>query len=178
MRALPLLVAGLVQQRAAKRRKAARDGKREHGVAPLGHAAVFGGVLVEAGRLELIAEAGLFQHDPHEDGHEDRQRYRDGDILVAAEELVEPERRQQRLLRRAVHLVSIGARHLLDVGEDHVGGVQEDPVEHDAGDDLVDIAERLEQADDRTGGHTGRDGEEHARQPAPAPRECRVQARA
>ena len=91
VRALPLLVAGLVQQRAAERRKAARDGKREHGVAPLSHAAVFGGVLVEAGRLELIAEAGLFQHDPHEDGHEDRQRYRDGDILVAAEELVEPE---------------------------------------------------------------------------------------
>ena len=84
---LPLLIARLVQKRSAQACQRAADGEREDDVALFGHAAVFGGILVVAGGLELIAELRLFQHDPHEDRHQHGQRDRETDVLVVVEQL-------------------------------------------------------------------------------------------
>ncbi len=71
----------------------------------------------------------------------------------------------------------VGGR-LLDVGQERVDQVQGDPVEHDAGNDLVDVAVRLEDTGDRTDQSTGQNRGDHARQPAPAEADRAVDARA
>ena len=61
-RALPLLVAGEVQHGRAHACQGAGDHQAQDHVPLFRHAAVLGGVLVEAGGFQLIAELGLAQH--------------------------------------------------------------------------------------------------------------------
>ena len=168
-RALPLLKAGQVQQRGAEAGERAGDHQREDDVAFFRHAAILGGKPVVAGRLELVAEFGLVQHDPDDQRHQHRRRNGDRYIGIAVKDLIQSQRRQDRLTSGIFELEGIGGGRLLDVGEDHVRRIEHDPVEHDAGDDLVDIAVRLEQTDERAHDAAGGDRKQHARQPAPAP---------
>ena len=90
--ALPLLISGEVEHRRAHAGERAGDHEAEDDVALFRHAAVFGGILVVAGGLELIAELRLFQHDPHEDRHQHGQRDRETDVLVVVKQRAEPQR--------------------------------------------------------------------------------------
>ena len=67
------------------------------------------------------------------------------------------------------HVEGVVAGGLLHAGQDHVGGVKADPVEHDAGDDLVHVAVGLQKTHDGAVHRAHGDGEEKAGQPAPAP---------
>ena len=72
--------------------------------------------------------------------------------------------------------LGVGAGVLLHRGEEHIGQIQHDPVEHDAGNDLVDVAVGLEQAGNAAEDRAAANGEQHTRKPAPAEAERRVQA--
>ena len=117
-------------------------------VALLLHAGVARRFLVEAGRAELIAELRLVQDHPDQDGDDDGQRDRDGHILVVREQLGKPEPGKEARLDLTCHLQCVGARGLFYVGKKHVYQIQADPVQHDAGDNLVDVAVCLQETDD------------------------------
>ena len=85
--ALPLLKPGQEEEGSAHASQSAGDGHGQNEVLLLPHPTVAGGVLVGAGGLQLVAQAGLFQKDPHSDADEDAQGDGDGDVLVVAEEL-------------------------------------------------------------------------------------------
>ena len=174
-RALPLLKAGQVQQRGAEAGERAGDHQREDDVAFFRHAAILGGKPVVAGRLELVAEFGLVQHDPDKQRHQHRRRNGNRYIGIAVKDLVQSQRRQDRLTSGIFELEGIGGGRLLDVGEDHVRRIEHDPVEHDAGDDLADIERAFEQARDHAEQRARRDGQQHARQPVPVQIQSRIQ---
>ena len=161
--ALPLLKSGEEQQRRAETCERARDDHREDDISLLVHAAVFRGVFIAAGRAQLVAELGLLEENPDEYGHEDSYRQRDRDILVVAEELSEAEARYQRGGIGAGKSEGVGAGGLLDGREDHVDNIEAYPVEHDAGDDLVDVAVGFQRAGDcaeyRAGEHCADDAD-------------------
>ena len=69
---LPVLDAGEVQQSRAEARQSARDDHGEDDVLVFLHAAVFGGVVVAAGGLQLVAEFGLVQNHPHQHRRQNR----------------------------------------------------------------------------------------------------------
>ena len=173
--ALPLLVAREIQHRRAHAGDRAGDGKRQDDVALFRHAAVLCGVAVVAGRLQLIAEFRLVEHDLDDNGDKDRERDRQTDVLVFVEERAHAQVRQDGRRIGVGEHDRVWACPLLHIGEQHVRQIQRDPVEHDAGDDLVDVAVALEQAADRAEQRAAGHGQQHARQPAPAPAERGIQ---
>ena len=72
--------------------------------------------------------------------------------------------------------VGVGAGILLDLGQQHVGQVQGDPVEHDARNDFIYITVGFEQAGDGAQNGAAQHGQQHTGQPAPVPRQRRIQA--
>ena len=174
--ALPLLVAGEVQHRRAHTGQSAGDHQAQDDVALFRHAAVFRGVFVKTRGLQLVAELRLVEHDPHDDCHHDGQRDRKADVLVLVEQRAEAERRQHSGGVGVGQNLGIGAGVLFYERKEHIGQIQHDPVEHDAGNDLVDVAVGLEQARNTGQQRAAENGEQHARQPAPAKAQRCVQA--
>ena len=130
-------------------------------------AGIPGGVPVGTAGLQLIAEGRLFQHDVNQD------RHNDGDddaaiYLAAGEQLIQPHLGgRHAVVGRLVDIPGLVALHyVLQVADIKEPGHQacRDPVGHDAGDDLVDIKGRLQQAGDSapqgTGQHTAQEGDE------------------
>ena len=174
--ALPLLVAGEVQHRRAHTGQSAGDHQAQDDVALFRHAAVFRRVFVKTRGLQLVAELRLVEHDPHDDCHHDSQRDCKADVLVLVEQRAEAERRQH---SRGVGIgqdLGIGAGVLFYERKEHIGQIQHDPVEHDAGNDLVDVAVGLEKARDPGQQRAAEDRRQHTRQPAPAEAQRRIQA--
>ena len=68
--ALPLLIAREVQQRRAHTGQRAGDHQAENHIPLFRHAAVFSGVFIKAGGLELIAELRPAQHHPYKKRHD------------------------------------------------------------------------------------------------------------
>ena len=178
LRAGPLLNAREVEERGAHAGERAADDERDDDVALFLHAGVLRGVLVVAGGAQLIAELRALEDDVDRDRDEDRERHAERDVLVVAEDLRQAEARHDGAGARGQHLVGIGAGGLLDVREDDVHEIEADPVEHDAGDDLVDVGIGLEEAGDAAEERARRHGEEHAQPPRPVERQRRIQARA
>ena len=100
----------------------------------------------------------------------------DAHILVVVEQSAQAKGGQQRAGVGIRQHHGVGAGHLLNVGQEHVGEVEDDPVQHDAGDDLVDVAVGLQQAGDGAQQRAARHGQQHAGKPAPSPRQRGVEA--
>ena len=84
-RAFPLLNTRLIIEGAAQARQTARNKQGQQNISVFGHAAVLGGILVEACSFKLIPKPGFFQQHPDAYGNEDRQRNGNGHILVIRE---------------------------------------------------------------------------------------------
>ena len=176
--ALPLLKSGQEEEGSAHASQSAGDGHGQNEVLLLPHPAVAGGVFVGTGGLQLIAQAGFFQKDPHGDADEDAQGDGDGDVLVVAKQLPQSQTGQKGIWVGGGKGEGVGTGLLLHLAQEGVDQIEADPVEHDAGDDLVDVAVRLQQAGDGAQDGTGQDGGDEAHIPGQPPGQGAVQASA
>ena len=172
--ALPLLKSSQEEEGGTHAGQGAGDGHGQNEVLLLPHPAVAGGVLVGTGGLQLVAQTGLFQEDPHGDADEDAQG--DGDVLVVAKQLPQPQAGQESVWIGGRQGEGVGAGLLLHLAQEGVDQIEADPVEHDAGDDLVDVAVSLQQAGDSAQDGTGQDGGDEAHVPGQSPGQGAVQA--
>ena len=176
LRDLPLLESGEEQRGRAHAGKAAGDGHGEDDVSLLLHAAVLGRKLVAAGGPQLIAQLGLLQQDPDAHGHDHRQGDGDGHILVVGEQGAQAQRGQDGVGIRAAQGEGVGTGCLLHLGQQGVHQIQADPVEHDAGDDLIHIAVRLQEPGDGAQHRTGSNSRQQAHVPGQPEAQGAVQA--
>ena len=174
--ALPLLEPREEQHGRAHAGQPAGDGHSENQVLLLLHAAVFCGELVAAGGLQLVAQLGLFQQDPDQDRHQDRQWDGNGHILVVVEQLLQAHGGQDCAGVGAGERHGVGAGGLLHQAQEHIHQIQADPIEHDAGDNLVDVAVGLQQAGDRAQRGAGHNRGQQAHVPGHAPGQGAVEA--
>ena len=172
---LPAHVTGEEEHRGAEACQRTGNDKGEDDVAVLRHAGVFGCILVAAGGLELIAELGFAEENAYGDGNENSKRNGDGDILVFVKELVQPGIREKGGWVNILNIHGIRASDFFYLCKQCICGIEGNPVEHDAGNDLVNIAAGLEEANNGTETSTGYQSEDHARQPAPAPGESGIE---
>ena len=172
----PLLKAGEVEETCAETCQSTADEEGEDGVAVAGHAAVLCGVLVEAGGLQLIAEPGLFHDDVNCKCQNDGNGNCDGNVLVAVKELVKPHSGDDGLAVNALDMYGVGAGGLLDLAEQVIHGIEGDPVEHDARDNLVNVAVGLENTADGAENGACQHTEKHAGPPGHIQSQSRVEA--
>ena len=152
---VPLGHIGQVVEACAETGQCACNGHREDDVLLLVDAGIAGCALVQADGLQLIAEGGLVQDDPDEDGHRSCEEDGDGGA-VGLEHLVQAEVRNEGLgqLGALSEVQSAGVAHIVHgagavLVDELVDQIEADPVEHDGGDDLVDVEVGLEEAGDR-----------------------------
>ena len=139
-----------IQQARAETGQRTGDGHGQDDVFLLVDTGIAGGVLVQAHRLELIAEGGLFQNDPDQDSRRNGQEDGDGGA-GRVEQIGHAAGRDQGLRRTLGHLPGTGVVGVVHgTGapgvDDLVDHIQADPVEHDGGDDLIDVQVRFEDA--------------------------------
>ena len=140
-----------VIQGSARARQGASDGHGQHDVALVLDARIPGGMAVGAAGLELIAQGGLAHDNVHEDGNENGDE--DAHVhLGVGEDVVQPHLGGgYTVVGGLVDVAGLGIlHHVFEVAHvKHPGDqVGRQPVGHDAGQDLVDVQEGLEQAGD------------------------------
>ena len=123
---------------------------------------------VRAAGAQLIAERRFRDHNVHKD----REQNRNDNAAVhlrAGEELVEPELGGGDIVvGRFVDVAGLGVlHHVLEIADIKKprDNVRRDPVGHNAGDDLVDVQQRLEHAGDRAPERARRHAAEERQQP-------------
>ena len=135
---------------------------------------ILGGITAEAAGFQLIAESRLLQDDPDEDGKKNRDNDGNVDPAGIAEQRGKRPLGQDRpwvgSAQRGgtvrVGRAPAGSQHIGHIRQQQVHQIHTDPVEHDGGDDLIDVEIRLEQARENAP-----DGTAHsARQQADVPR--------
>lgn len=145
---------GQVVDGAADAGQRAGDDHGQHDVALGVDARVLGSVAAQAAGLQLIAEGRLLQDDPDEDGKNNRDDDGNIDPARVAEQCRKRPPGQDRTgvcnVQRGgavrVRRAPAGGQHIGHVGQQQIDEVHADPVEHDGGDDLIDVEIRLEQA--------------------------------
>ena len=140
---------------------------------------------LQAAGLQLIAEGGLLQDDPDEDGKNNRDDDGNVDPARIAEQCGKRPLGQdrtgvcsgQRGGAVRVGRAPAGGQHIGHVGQQQVDEVHADPVEHDGGDDLVNVEIRLEQARENAPDRTARQRPPAGRRTTAAGTEWRTAAR-
>ena len=152
---VPLGHVGQIEQACAEACQRTGNGHGEDDVLLLVDTGIAGGVLVQANGLELVAEGGLVQHHPDQHGHRCRQEDGNGGA-VGLEQLVQAEVRDQGLGKIGVltQVQSTGVAHVVHgagavLVDELIHQIQADPVEHNGGNDLVDVEVGLEETGDR-----------------------------
>ena len=148
LRHCPFLKAREEHEARADARQRARNPHRQDEILLFAHPAVFRGILVQPGRLQLVAQLRFAQQHPNQHGNDNRQRNGNGHIAVVGEQLFQPQRRHQRVRIAHAQLDGVRGVAVLHERQQAVDGIEADPVEQNAGDDLVDIAECFERAGD------------------------------
>ena len=174
----PLFKARLIKQRTAETCKSARNNKGKNHVAFFRHTAVLSGVLVVTGCFQFVTELGFVKHNRNDNRNNNSKRNCNADIFVVIKELFKSKGRQKRISAMACNLVCIRTGRFFYIIKYHVRCVKAYPVEHDSGNNFVDVTIGFEHADKRTENSTSHNGENHAGQPAPVPRKCCVKSRA
>ena len=164
---LPLLKVCKVEERGTEPGKSTGNHKGKNNVAFFSHAAVFGGILIITGGLEFITELCFVENDGNGNRHKNRERNGKRNTRVASKEIFQAKSREKGFGVGDIDMEGIGACGFFYTGKQHIGAVEADPVEHDAGDDFIDIAVGFEQADDGSEECAGEHCKEHAGQPAP-----------
>ena len=169
---------GQVVDSAADAGQRAGDDHGQHDVTLGVDARVLGSVAAQAAGLQLIAEGRLLQDDPDEDGKNNRDDDRNIDPARVAEQCRKRPPGQDRTgvcnVQRGgavrVRRAPAGGQHIGHVGQQQIDEVHADPVEHDGGDDLIDVEIRLEQARENAPDRTA----DSARQQADVPRQLEL----
>ena len=176
LRAAPLLKAGQIQHSRARARQRARNGHGQDDIELAAHAAVFGSVTVQARGAQLIAQARLGQQHPDGDGAQDSQRDGDGHVGVVVKQLFQAQAGQRCRGVGALEIQCVGAGRILHLRQQGIDRIEADPVEHDAGNNLVHVAIRLERAGYGAQQRAAHDGRQQAYPPGQLQRQRAVQA--
>ena len=177
---VPLTTAGQIEQTGTKACQCTGNRHGQNDVFLFIDTGIAGGVLVQANGFQLIAKGRFFQHDPHHNGHDDGQKDGDGGV-AGVEQFAHPAGRDLRLRGVGGQLPGAGVMRIIHHAgaaaiDDLIDKVQTDPVEHDRGNNFVDVQVRLKDAGNGPPQRTEHSGYQQAHPPGHAQHNGKVQS--
>ena len=145
---IPFAHAGQVVESGAEASQRACDHHGKDDIPLFVDTGIAGSILVVTARLQLIAEGGFIDDEPDDDRHKNCQEHCNGGGFVV-EHIAKTQIRNHGVREVCPKAVGLGLGGVVhDAGaaaiDDGVHRIEPNPVEHDGGDDLVDIEICLE----------------------------------